>query len=300
MQSLLIFEMGPYRCAVDMGLVSGIESCESVLMHEHDKRMCHAVDTDEGELVVCNLSILFGQPAAIPNGESRRFIRLQTGEIRFGFITDQVVGNVDVEDSETRPLPPIFNGLLRNCFPKILLHDGKPVLVADPAALAQMAKDRQDALPPAENLLSPAPDEIEPAAGSIDEEFQNSPKLSKLSTEWPQPDSQQNATEDENESAAAAESIETAPRVDSGALPNDSPMQSSNGREKIEKALSCLVKLKVGERLFHTGLTAGPEPIQSEPVFEQSNGWERIEKALSGLVKLKIRERWLTAESTTE
>ena len=195
MQSLLIFESGSYRCAVDMDLVSGIESSESVLSHESEKRMCHAVDTDDGEQVVCNLSILFGQPAAARDCETRRFIRLQTGGRRFGFITDQVFGNVDVEDSETRPLPPIFNGHLRKCFPKTLLHDGKPVLVADPEALAQMAQDRQDALPPAEMALAPAPDpatdEIEPAAGRIVEELQNCPKLSKRSTELTQPDSQQ-------------------------------------------------------------------------------------------------------------
>ena len=75
---------------------------------------------------------------------------------------------------------------------------------------------------------------------------------------------------------------------------------SSIGRERIEKAISGLVKLKVGEQLFHTGLTAESKTVQSEPVLGQYNGWERIEKALNGLVKLKIRERWLTAESTPE
>ena len=65
MQNLLIFEVGPYRCAVDKGLVTGIESVGTHRCQGSEKSFRYVVHVDGAEQVICNLPMVFDLDDAI-------------------------------------------------------------------------------------------------------------------------------------------------------------------------------------------------------------------------------------------
>ena len=256
MQNLLIFEVGPYRCAVDKGLVTGIESVGTHRCQGSEKSFRYVVHVDGAEQVICNLPMVFDLDDAAAENESRTIIKLKGNGRPVGFVTDQVFGNVSLEDGVYRPLPPVFNGLLRKCFPRIFAHDEKPVLVADPTALAQLAESRQASAPKSTSSPSTAPEPTAVGAAPVTEgnfhDLRRCLLLLNRVASVLQQDRQRRPEAEDIECAGRVHGNAAATTAEPRTLHTERLLDSFQGWEKLEDTLNRLANLKVRELLFRS------------------------------------------------
>jgi purine-binding chemotaxis protein CheW len=139
MTELLLFRVGTMQFAVDLPLVSNIQSAKSSIVR-HTDGAAQLLQTESGaELPLYDLSSLFDGNGGFHDSEDKKIIMLQVDEKPIGLVVDRVDQVVAAGNDELEPLSPIFKGPARACFPRVLKQGNLPVLLLAPEGIVKTA-----------------------------------------------------------------------------------------------------------------------------------------------------------------
>ena len=141
MTELLLFRVGAMQFAIDLPLISNIQSAKSsIVMHKEGGAWL--LQTESGdELPLYDLPYLFGEGGFSHDLEDKKIIMLQVDENQIGLIVDRVDHVVAAGNDELEPLSPMFKGAAQACFPRVLKQsDSSLVLLLAPEGIVNTAR----------------------------------------------------------------------------------------------------------------------------------------------------------------
>ena len=286
MPRLLIFKVGPHRCGVDMNLVAGITNSDRQLDRWPEAQFRCEIHIEGAEQPVYNLPRVFNRTHAPKENGFRKIVRTKVDGQRLNFIVDEVFDDLAIEKQVPKSLPPIFNGNMRKCFPEILSHEGEPIMVADPVALARLADDLQASLPNNQEMQVSTKSNTDDRSNSIPLEpiteyesdsihLRKVPETGSTDTDRekisPEADNQKAEFVDDDEENHTKEQLTRATNVEIGF-----PIEWN----RVENALQRLLAVKLAKLLRNTA---------PDSAIEFPDGCETWEKSIQRLVALKMR-----------
>ena len=140
MTELLLFRVGTMQFAIDLPLISNIQSAKSsIVLHKDGGEWLLQTESD-GELPLYNLSYLFDGGGISHDFEDKKIILLQVDENPIGLIVDRVDQVVAACNDELEPLSPIFKGPAQACFTGVLKQsDASLVLLLAPEGIVRQS-----------------------------------------------------------------------------------------------------------------------------------------------------------------
>jgi len=140
MTELLLFRVGAMQFAIDLPLISNIQSAKSSTVL-HKEGGAGLLQTESGEeLPLYDLASLFDGNGSARDSEDKKIIMLQVDEKPIGLVVDRVDQVVAAGDDELEPLSPIFKGPAQACFPKVLKQGDLLVLLLAPEGVVKTAR----------------------------------------------------------------------------------------------------------------------------------------------------------------
>jgi len=141
MTELLLFRVGAMQFAIDLPLISNIQSAKSSIVR-HKESGASLLQTESGEeLPLYDLSYLFGGSGFSHDLEDKKIILLQVDENPIGLIVDRVDHVIAAGNDELEPLSPMFRGAAQACFPRVLKQsDSSLVLLLAPEGIVNTAR----------------------------------------------------------------------------------------------------------------------------------------------------------------
>jgi len=140
MTELLLFRVGTMQFAVDLPLISNIQSAKSSIVLHKDGG-AQLLQTESGEeLPLYELSSLFDGNGSSRDSEDKKIIMLQVNKKPIGLVVDRVDQVVAAGNDELEPLSPIFKGPARACFPRVLKQGDLLVLLLAPEGIVKTAR----------------------------------------------------------------------------------------------------------------------------------------------------------------
>lgn len=137
-QKIVLFKVGQRRYGIQMPHVKNIQGAGDI--------------SESLKVPRFDLSSLFGEDRLSGTLETKKLIMVNQDDQQLALMVDAVDGVVNVEDHSIVPLPPVFDGHARSCFPLIYHHKGHVVLLINPVSII----DAEDMFPaePARELGS--------------------------------------------------------------------------------------------------------------------------------------------------
>jgi len=141
MTELLLFRVGAMQFAIDLPLISNIQSAKSSIVRNKESG-AGLLQTESGEeLPLYDLSYLFGGSGFSHDLEDKKIILLQVDENPIGLIVDRVDHVIAAGNDELEPLSPMFKGAAQACFPRVLKQsDSSLVLLLAPEGIVNTAR----------------------------------------------------------------------------------------------------------------------------------------------------------------
>jgi len=115
-----------------------------------------------------NLLSILGEEKSSDSRQSEKFIVVKAQDQQVGLIVDRVDRVVTVDSDRIEPLSPIFKGPARSCFPRVLKHEDKLVLLLAPEGIVNIAQETQKPTNLRDGLDSIKQDEARSEARSAD------------------------------------------------------------------------------------------------------------------------------------
>jgi hypothetical protein len=99
--------------------------------------------TGNQDVSVCNLLAILGDENSSANSENEKLILVNAHNRTVGLIVERVDQVVKVDIDRIEPLSPIFKGPALSCFPRVLKHEGRLVLLLAPQVMVDIARQTQ-------------------------------------------------------------------------------------------------------------------------------------------------------------
>jgi chemotaxis signal transduction protein len=149
MKELLLFQTGAMQLGMDLSSVRSIQSMPGTLSKQPEKRNLFAPLTGDQDISLVNLSAILGDKNSSADSGNEKLIVINTQDKPVGLIVERVDRVIKADMDRIEPLSPIFQGPALSCFPKVLKHEGKLVLLLAPQRMVdivrQMQKSQADA-----------------------------------------------------------------------------------------------------------------------------------------------------------
>jgi chemotaxis signal transduction protein len=127
MKKLLVFTVAEDLFAVDMASVSRI-SGEAVEVPAPDGRKGKRGSLPEQQL---DLWRLFECPSSRAPKNRQRMLNVTIGRKRHSLIVDHIDGVFECSEDRLWAMPPVFAGPARDCFPQVVVRQGRIIPVLD-------------------------------------------------------------------------------------------------------------------------------------------------------------------------
>jgi chemotaxis signal transduction protein len=143
MKELLFFQVGTMQLGMDLPPVTSIQGAPSSVAKQSKgpKRFTPVVDGKDTPLY--NLLSILGEDNLSANPQNEKLILVKTRNRQVGLIVDRVDRVVTVDSDRIESLSPIFKGAARSCFPKVLKHEDRLVLLLSPEGIVKFAQEMQ-------------------------------------------------------------------------------------------------------------------------------------------------------------
>ena len=137
---LLLFRVGTAQFAVDLPLISNIQSAKSssVMQKEGGAGLLQAESGEEMPLY--DLAHFFEGNGYSQDSKDKKIMMLELDENPLGLIVDRVDQIVAVDNDNLEPLSPIFKGPAQTCFPFVLKQRDSLVLLLAPEGFVKIAQ----------------------------------------------------------------------------------------------------------------------------------------------------------------
>jgi len=143
MKELLFFQVGAMQLGMDLSSVRSIQSVPGIAskqVEKHNRFVPLKVDQD---VSVYNLLAILGDENSSADSGNEKLIMVNAHNRSVGLIVERVDRVVKVDMNRIEPLSPIFRGPALSCFPRVLKHEGKLVLLLAPQGMVDLAQQMQ-------------------------------------------------------------------------------------------------------------------------------------------------------------
>jgi len=138
MEELLLFQVGTHQLGIDLACIKSIQSAKPNFSEPKgpNKRLTQVVEGKE--IPLYDLLSVFEKDAALRDSAGEKVIAVQSENSPMGLIVDRINQVVPVDSDRIIPLSPIFRGSSLACFPKVLKHDNRLVLLFSPEGFMEI------------------------------------------------------------------------------------------------------------------------------------------------------------------
>jgi purine-binding chemotaxis protein CheW len=143
MKELLLFQVGAMQLGMDLSSVRSIQSAPGIASKPLEKHNRFAPLTEDQDVLLYNLLTILGDENSSANSENEKLIMVNAQDRMVGLIVERVNRVVKMDNDRIEPLSPIFQGPALSCFPRVLKHEDRLVLLLDPQAMVDMAQQMQ-------------------------------------------------------------------------------------------------------------------------------------------------------------
>ena len=177
MPAQVLFQVGNRQFGLDLQHIKSIHRASAFFEEQSVERSSKTLELDGKEVHLYHLSSIFGEEAPSAELGSKRLILVDAPEGPLALIVDGMDEVIEVTIDQVEPLPPVFKGTARCCFPRVLKQKDHLVLLLSPEGIK-----KAEWLPQDSKDMSSQPDEsgdIQEAGEEITdcpEPMQNSPR----------------------------------------------------------------------------------------------------------------------------
>jgi chemotaxis signal transduction protein len=145
MKKMLLFQVGKRPYGIDLLRVKSIQSVK----HNVDERaeggnQLRRVFDDE-QRPLYDLMPILEKGTVNRDLENEKLIVVKTEEQSIGMIVSRVDQVISVDNDKIEALSPIFKGVSRSCFPRVLKHGDTLILILAPEGLEKAVQETADA-----------------------------------------------------------------------------------------------------------------------------------------------------------
>ena len=140
MTELLLFRVGAAQFAIDLPLISNIQSAKSSIVLQNEGG-AGLLQTESGEEIpLFDLAYFFLGNGYPQDSRDKKIMRLELDENPLALIVDRVDQVVGIDNENLEPLSLIFKGPAQACFPFVLKQRDSLVLLLAPEGFVKIAQ----------------------------------------------------------------------------------------------------------------------------------------------------------------
>lgn len=142
-KELLLFQVGAMQLGMDLSSVRSIQSVPDIASKQVEKHNRFVPLNVNQDISLYNLLAILGDENSSADSENEKLIVVNAHNRSVGLIVERVDRVVKVNMNRIEPLSPIFRGPALSCFPKVLKHEGRLVLLLAPQGMVDLAQQMQ-------------------------------------------------------------------------------------------------------------------------------------------------------------
>ena len=143
MKELLLFQAGAMQLGMALSSVRSIQSMPGTLSKHSEKHHRFAPLTEDQDISLVNLSVILGDENFSAEPGNEKLIVVNTPDKPMGLIVQRVHRVIKADIDRIEPLSPIFQGPALSCFPRVLKHEGRLVLLLAPQRMVDIVRQMQ-------------------------------------------------------------------------------------------------------------------------------------------------------------
>ena len=142
-KELLLFQASAMQLGMDLSFVMSIQSLPGTLSKQLEKHNFFAPLTENQDILLVNLSGILGNEDSSAYAGNEKLIVVNAPDKPAGLIVERVDRVIKTDMDRIEPLPSIFQGPALSCFPMVLKHEGRLVLLMSPQAMVNIVRQIQ-------------------------------------------------------------------------------------------------------------------------------------------------------------
>lgn len=154
MKELLLFQVGAMQLGMDLSSVRSIQGAPGIASKQAVKHNRFVSTTEDQDVLLYNLLAILGNENSSANSENEKLIVVNAQDRPVGLVVERVDGVLKVGNDRIELLSPIFQGPALSCFPSVLKHEGRLVLLLAPQGMVDIAQQRKKSQDLRESLNS--------------------------------------------------------------------------------------------------------------------------------------------------
>ncbi|MGD9138733.1 MAG: chemotaxis protein CheW [Desulfobacterales bacterium] len=151
MKNMLLFRVGTRSYAIDLTFVRGIQSVKHITDEGTKGEIPFGQMQNEEQTAPYDLVSFFENESVDRDHETEKMIMVEDEGLSMGLIVSRVDNVITVDREKLQPLSPIFKKVAASCFPQVLKHEDRLILLLAPVGIAKALQTETnfDVKPPA-------------------------------------------------------------------------------------------------------------------------------------------------------
>ena len=138
MKNMLLFQVGISSYAIDLMLVRSIQSVKHITDGGTNGGIPFGQLQDEKQTAIYDLISFFENETVDRDYETEKMIMAEDEGLSMGLIVSRVDNVILVDREIFQPLSPIFRKLAASCFPQVLKHEDRLILLLAPVGIIKV------------------------------------------------------------------------------------------------------------------------------------------------------------------
>ena len=151
MKTMLLFQVGNGSYAIDLTSVRSIQSVKHITDERNKGGIPFGQMQSEEQTALYDLISFFENETVDRDDETEKIVMVENEGRSMGLIVSRVDNVITVDREKLQPLSPIFRKVAASCFPKVLKHEDRLILLIAPVAITKVLQSETnfDVKPPA-------------------------------------------------------------------------------------------------------------------------------------------------------
>jgi len=141
MEEFLLLQAGNFQLGLNLPLIREIQGVSAPSEEQAAEGHQRMQVVDGKEIPLYDLSSILEKKMTSYESDSKKAIRIESAGRSLLLAVDRIDRVVSVDSVQIKPIPPIFKGLSVSCFPHVLKHKDKLILVLNPKGIEQAEQE---------------------------------------------------------------------------------------------------------------------------------------------------------------
>lgn len=141
MEEFLLLQAGNFQLGLNLPLIREIQGVSAPSEEQAAEGHQRMQVVDGKEIPLYDLSSILEKKMTSYESDSKKAVRIESAGRSLLLAVDRIDRVVSVDSVQIKPIPPIFKGLSVSCFPHVLKHKDKLILVLNPKGIEQAEQE---------------------------------------------------------------------------------------------------------------------------------------------------------------